>query len=405
MISSTPEADTPRPGVVFIALLIAVSALSPLGINIYLPSMPSMARTLGANYTTIQLTLSLYLAAMAIGQLVMGPLSDRFGRRPVLLTGLVVFVIGSFICLLAPSSGILILGRVVQGIGGCAGITLGRAIVRDLYKRNEVVRVIGYITMGMAIPPMIAPTIGGVLDAFFGWRASFAFLTAFGAITFFGVFLWLYETNHNRYSKNAAPNYLRDYGSLLRSRQFWGYTLVISLAMAMFYAFAAGAPYVAIELMGRSPTEYGLYFALIPGGYIFGSFAAGRLAGRFMANWLILIGLTISLTAVVVMALIFAKGSMHPVTLFVPTFFICIGHGVLLPTGLAGVVNVKPELAGAAAGLAGSIQIGFGALVAPIVGATLFDSVWPLIIIMTVSVLLALAAFVLIKENQELTSY
>lgn len=402
MMSSTSEVDTPRPSAFFIALLIAVSALAPLGINIYLPSMPSMARTLGASYTTIQLTLSLYLAAMAVGQLVMGPLSDRFGRRPVLLAGLAIFVIGSFLCLLAPNSGILILGRVVQGIGGCAGITLGRAIVRDLYERKEVVRVLGYITMGMAVPPMIAPTIGGVLDAFFGWRGSFAFLLAFGAITLFGTYRWLYETNRDRHSKNAAPNYLKDYGSLLRSRQFWGYTLVISLAMAMFYAFAAGAPYVAIELMGRSPTEYGLYFALIPGGYIFGSFAAGRLAGRFLANWLILIGLSISLTAVVVMALIFAKGLMHPVALFLPTFFICVGHGVLLPTGLAGVVNVKPDLAGTAAGLAGSMQIGFGALVAPIVGASLVDSVWPLIIIMTVSVLLALAASGLIKATHRL---
>jgi MFS transporter, DHA1 family, multidrug resistance protein len=256
--------------------------------------------------------------------------------------------------------------------------------------------------MGMAVPPMIAPTIGGVLDAFFGWRASFAFLMVFGAVTLLAAYGQLYETNQRRDLKNAAPNYLRDYESLLRSRHFWGYALVISLAMAMFYAFAAGAPYIAIELMGRSPAEYGLYFALIPGGYIFGSFAASRLARRLLGNWIILIGLFISLTAVIVMALIFAGGSMHPATLFVPTFFICVGHGVLLPTGLAGVVNVKSDLAGAASGLAGSLQIGFGALVAPVVGATLEDSVWPLIIIMTVSILLAIASFGLIRERRGL---
>ena len=152
----------------FIALLIAVSAVSPLGINMYLPSMPGMARAFGVDFATIQLTLSLYLAAMAFGQLVIGPLSDRFGRRPVLLIGLTVFVLGSIVCLTAPTVGLLIFGRVVQAIGGCAGITLSRAIVRDLYARNQVASMIGYVTMGMAVAPMIAQTIGGVLETLYG---------------------------------------------------------------------------------------------------------------------------------------------------------------------------------------------------------------------------------------------
>src|SRR5215213_3056608 len=156
-----------KPG--FIALLIAVSAVSPLGINMYLPSMPSMARSLGVDFTTIQLTLSLYLGAMALGQLIIGPLSDRLGRRPVLLIGLLTFVAGSVICLSAQSIGVLIFGRIVQALGGCAGITLSRAIVRDLYDRDHVASMLGYVTMGMAVAPMVAPTIGGVLETLYGW--------------------------------------------------------------------------------------------------------------------------------------------------------------------------------------------------------------------------------------------
>src|SRR4051812_4306846 len=162
MPQTSPATAQPIVRPSFIALLVAVSAVSPLGINMYLPSMPGMARAFSVDFTTIQMTLSLYLAAMALGQLVIGPLSDRFGRRPVLLIGLTAFVAGSLICFSAQNVGVLIFGRVVQAMGGSAGISLSRAIVRDLFGRNQVASMIGYVTMGMAVAPMIAPTIGGV---------------------------------------------------------------------------------------------------------------------------------------------------------------------------------------------------------------------------------------------------
>jgi MFS transporter, DHA1 family, multidrug resistance protein len=337
---------------------------------------------------------------MALGQLIIGPLSDRFGRRPVLLIGLLTFVAGSVLCLLAQSIGVLIFGRIVQAIGGCAGITLSRAIVRDLYGRNQVASMIAYVTMGMAVAPMIAPTIGGLLETFFGWRASFAFLIGFGGLALVFAYGRLRETNHNRASGEAARRLLQGYGSLFRSRQFWGYTLVTSFVSAMFFAFLAGAPYVMIELLGRSPAEYGFYFAMVPCGYILGNFATGRNAGTMGPNRMILAGTLLSLASIAAMAALIASGFLVPVALFGPMLFIGVANGLVLPSGIAGAVSVRPDLAGAASGLSGSFQIGFGALVAPIVGAALSSTVWPLIVIMTICSLLAIVSFALVAAQR-----
>jgi DHA1 family bicyclomycin/chloramphenicol resistance-like MFS transporter len=393
-INAAAEQPTAKPSL--IALLIAVAAVSPLGINMYLPSMPGMARAFAVDFTTIQLTLSLYLAAMALGQLIIGSLSDRFGRRPVLLIGLTVFMIGSLICLSAQNVGVLIGGRVVQAVGGCAGITLSRAIVRDLYGRNQVASMIGYVTMGMAVAPMIAPTIGGVLETLYGWRATFAFLMIFGGLALLFAFRSLVETNRNRGTADSVGQLWPSYASLSRSGLFWGYTLAASFTSAVFFAFLAGAPYVMIELMARSPAEYGFYFAIVPSGYILGNFATGRFASRIGVNRMILIGTVMALVSVSAMAASFAAGFMHPAALFGPMFFIGAGNGLVLPSAIAGAVSVKPDVAGAAAGLSGSLQIGFGALVAPLIGATLHTTVWPLITIMAVCSLLAIASFGLI---------
>jgi MFS transporter, DHA1 family, multidrug resistance protein len=400
--TTTAAPPIAKPG--FIALLIAVSAVSPLGINMYLPSMPGMARALGVTFTTIQLTLSLYLGAMALGQLIIGPLSDRFGRRPVLLLGLLIFVAGSVICLSAQSIGVLIFGRIVQAVGGCAGITLSRAIVRDLYGRNQVASMIAYVTMGMAVAPMIAPTIGGLLETFFGWRASFAFLIGFGGLALAFAYWRLRETHHNRAGGESVRKLLQGFSSLARSRQFWGYTLVTSFVSAMFFAFLAGAPYVMIELLGRSPAEYGFYFAMVPCGYILGNFTTGRMAATMGPNRMILAGTLLSLASIAAMAALIASGLLAPIALFGPMLFIGVANGLVLPSGIAGAVSVRPDLAGAASGLSGSFQIGFGALVAPVVGAALSATVWPLIAIMTICSLLAVTSLSLVAGPRRATA-
>src|SRR5690606_30089157 len=281
----------------FLLMLIIVAAVSPLGINLYLPSMPGMSAALGVDYAAIQFTLSVYLAAVALGQLIIGPVSDRYGRRPVLIGGLVLFVVGSTICMLAPNITVLNVGRVIQALGGCAGITLSRAIVRDMYDRTRAASMIAYVTMGMAVAPMIAPTIGGLLEALHGWRASFAFLTVFGLITLLIVLRMLHETNPWTGQATSADQLINGYRKLVGISSFWGFALTAGLTSASFFAFVGGAAYVVINLMERTPVEYGLYFGLVSVGYMVGNYCSGKFVTKVGPQRMIRLGAMLSLIA------------------------------------------------------------------------------------------------------------
>lgn len=381
----------------FLAMLIIVAAVSPLGINLYLPSMPGMSAALGVDYAAIQFTLSVYLAAVALGQLIIGPVSDRYGRRPVLIGGLVLFVVGSTICMLAPNITVLNVGRVIQALGGCAGITLSRAIVRDMYDRTRAASMIAYVTMGMAVAPMIAPTIGGLLEALHGWRASFAFLTVFGLITLLIVLRMLHETNPWKGQATSADQLINGYRKLVGISSFWGFALTAGLTSASFFAFVGGAAYVMINLMERTPVEYGLYFGLVSVGYMVGNYCSGKFVTKVGPQRMIRLGAMLSLIAVAMMAGLYAVDDMQPAFIFVPTTLLGMGNGLVLPSCIAGAVSVKPEMAGAASGLAGSMQIGFGAIVAPLVGALVSVSAWPMIIITGLCLLLSALTIRLVK--------
>jgi len=413
--AASPPATAPQSAAArrrFILLLVAVAAISPLGINIYLPSMPAMARSLGVDYATIQVTLSVYLAAVALGQLVVGPLSDRFGRRPVLLAGMCMYVLGSLVCGLAESIFWLNIGRVIQALGGCSGITLTRTMVRDLYDRNQSASMIGYLTMGMSVAPMVAPVLGGLLEATYGWRSSFFFLVGFAALVTALAGVKLRETNPYLLQRQAADEprsayapagatamgLLRGYGKLICSGTFWGYALTTSFASGVFFAFVAGAAYVMIELMGRSPFEYGVYFGSVSLGYIAGNFLSGRYAARVGPDRMIAFGSLCNLVFVLIMVVGFGLlGVHHPLMLFLPMMGVAMSNGLVLPSAIAGAVSVRPDAAGAASGLAGSLQMGFAALVAPLVGWLLVDSAWPLLGVMLVSSILSVITYRLIR--------
>lgn len=405
-------ATTPSARRRFILLLIAVAAISPLGINIYLPSMPGMAHALGVDYAAIQVTLSVYLAAVAVGQLVVGPLSDRFGRRPVLLVGMTLYILGSVVCAFADSVAWLLMGRVVQALGGCTGITLTRTMVRDIYDRNQSASMIGYVTMGMSVAPMVAPAIGGLLETWYGWRASFFFLVAFAVPVMLLAWARLHETNPYVLARRrgeagveasapaagATPMGLwASYRFLLGSVKFWGFSLITSFSAGVFFAFVAGAAYVVIELMGRSPVEYGLYFGSVSLGYIVGNYLSGRYAAKVGPERMIALGTALGFCSVCVLALGWWVRLHHPLMLFVPMAFVAVSNGMVLPSAVAGAVSVKPQIAGTASGLAGSLQIGFAALVAPLVGWLLVDSAWPLIFVMMASSFLAMLTYRMVQ--------
>ena len=375
-------------------MLVAVSAVGPLALNIFMPSMPALPGVFQTDYGTVQLTLGLYLVGLATGQLAYGPLSDRFGRRPLLLGGLALFLVGSLAGYLATSIEMLIVARVVQAIGGCSGLVLARAIVRDLFDRERSASVISYITAAMVMAPMVAPLIGGYLDDWIGWRSTFVFVGGFGLVVTVFAMLLLHESNHNRQPLPGLGGMAASYVILLRSPIFRGYAFLTTFASASFFAFLGGAPYVVIELMGRSPSEYGWYFALSACGYMGGNLFSGRMSMRIGIDRMIGIGLALNLAGAVTMLLLWAADYFVPLALFGPMLLSAIGNGLNIPNGNAATISVIPARAGAASGIAGFIQMSVGAGASALAGHLITSSQLPLALIMTAATLLSIAIYV-----------
>ena len=374
-------------------MLVAVSAVGPLALNIFMPSMPRLPEVFGTDYGTVQLTLGLYLVGLAVAQLAYGPLSDRFGRRPLLLGGLGLFLAGAVAGALSVSIEMLIASRVIQAVGGCAGLVLARAIVRDLFDRERSASVISYITAAMVTAPMIAPLLGGYLDDWLGWRSSFLAVGAFGAVvTLFAVAL-LHESNFDRQPLPGLRGLAESYGDLLRSPVFRGYALLTSFASAGFFAFLGGAPYVVIELMDRPPSEYGWYFALSACGYLSGNLFSGRMSMRLGIDRMIGLGLMLNLAGALLMLAWWAMGPMVPMALFGPMMLSAVGNGLNIPNGTAGAISVNPRRAGAASGLTGFLQMSVGAAGSALVGHLITDSQLPLALAMLSATVVGLALY------------
>lgn len=357
--------DTPAPAAgiaarrpMLITLMIA-SALSPLAINIYIPSMASIADDLVAEEAIVGLGLSLYLAATALIQLLAGPLSDRYGRRPVIIGGMVLFMVGTFMCIAAEGVWLFLAGRVVQA-ASATGIALSRAIVRDVYERERAAAMIGYVTMGFAVAPLLGPLVGGTIDTAFGWRMVFWLLAAIGALTLGLLLADLSETNAER--GKPMRDQFKNYGVLLAAGSFWTYALVSALISAVFFAFLGGAPFVAVNILHMTPAAYGLWFGLCAAGYIAGNFVTAQLSERLGIKTLMVAGSATSMAAALLSLGFIASGWLTPLTLFGPMFIVGIGNGLATPTSTAGGISVVPHAAGAAAGMLGALQIGTGAL-------------------------------------------
>ncbi len=373
-----------------VATLVMLSGVPALNMNMMVPSLPSIAADLGAEYGVAALAISAYLALTAVLQIAIGPLSDRYGRRPIILVAFAVFLVATVGCILAPSIEALLAFRMLQS-AIAAGIVLSRAIVRDMVPMDQAASMIGYVTMGMSVAPMIGPMAGGFLDEVFGWRAIFMATFVFGLLGAILAWADLGETNSAPSASFGAQ--MRAYPALARSQRFWGYSGTATFASGSFFAFLGGGPWVATEVLGMEPAELGLYFGLIALGYMLGNFLSGRYAGRMGLNRMMLIGGCVSALGPLLAGTFLLAGALAPATFFGSCFFVGLGNGLTLPSANAGIVSVRPELAGSASGLSGALMIGGGAALAAVTGALLGPGSQggPLICMMLASALLGLA--------------
>ena len=372
-----------------ISTLILMAGLSALTMNIFLPSLPGMAAYFDAPYALMQLSVALYLALSAVLQVLIGPISDRYGRRKVLLWSIILFLIATVGTLLAQTATTFLIFRMARAvIAAC--MVLSRAVVRDMVPDAQAASMIGYVTMGMSIVPMIGPVIGGVLDESFGWHANFALLLGLGLVTLALVWADLGETATLR--RVSLMDQMRTYPGLLRSQRFWGYVGCASFASGSFFAYLGGAPYVGNEVFGLSSSEIGILFAITAIGYAAGNFFAGRYSVRLGMNRMVLIGSIVNVAGMGLLCLVTWAGVHSAYVFFGFTVAVGLGNGLTLPNANAGMLSIKPELAGTASGLGGAIQIGGGAALAALAGTLLGPgaSEMPLILLMLASAVLAL---------------
>ena len=387
-----------------LGVLIAISTVSPVAMQIYLPSLAGMMVVFSATAGEIQLTMSAFFIAVAVSQLLWGPLSDQYGRRPLIIFGMALFVLGSFLCLLAPTIEWLIAARILQAAGGCTGIVLGRAIIRDLHEPRRAASMIGYVAMGMAVMPTIAPAIGGLLDHAYGWQGGFVLMLVFGIGVLLASIYCLPETHHER-TAVGARQVLRAYATLFREPLYWSYALTAAFSALTFFAYLGGAPFIASGILQMSAAEMGFYFMFVAIGYIAGNYLSGRFAERVGMYPMIVTGTVIGAASVLVIAVFAQFGALTGLSLFLPMFFLGLGNGVCLPSTLAGAVSVRPELTGAASGLTASFQVGTGAIAGSLVAWLYADSIlagtpWGMILMMALGMGCSLVAALSIRWQQ-----
>jgi Bcr/CflA subfamily drug resistance transporter len=350
--------------------LILLTGLSVLTLNMFLPSLGNIAQEFQTDYSIVSLSVAGYLGITAVLQLIMGPLSDRFGRRPVLLTGLAVFVLASLGCMLADNIWVFLFCRVLQGAIAATALTF--AIIRDSVAEREAASQIGYVSMAMAVAPMLGPMVGGILDELFGWRSNFLLYAVLGIAAFALCWFDLGETNKN--PSETFSKQFQTYPELLRSRRFWGYTLCILFSVGAFYIFLAGVPLIAGTVLQLSPAKLGFFMGTISGGFMLGSFLSGRFSRRYPLATMMITGRIVACSGLMLGLLLFLSGIENVFSLFGATVFVGLGNGLTLPSSHAGALSVRPNLAGSAAGLKGALTVAGGAVLTPLASLVLVDS-------------------------------
>ncbi len=371
--------------------LILLTGLSVLSLNMFVPSLANMATDFRVSYSLVSLSIAGYLAITAVLQLILGPLSDRVGRRPVLLAGLAIFTLASLVCALTDDFRVFLAFRVLQGVVIC-GWAVSLAVIRDTVPPREAAARMSYVSMAMAVAPMLGPMLGGALDELFGWRANFVTLCGFGLAMLVLCWVDLGETNPARSATFATQ--FRAYPELLRASAFWGYAFCTAFSVGAFYSFVAGAPLVATTFYGLSPSLLGVCIGSITAGFMLGSFLSARLGRGYALTTMMVAGRLVACTGLLAGLALLGGGFEHAGLFFGATLFAGLGNGLTTPSSNAGALSVQPQLAGSASGVAGALTVATGAVVTSVTGALLTEAngAYVLLAIMLLSSLLALLA-------------
>jgi MFS transporter, DHA1 family, multidrug resistance protein len=389
-----------RPGTfAMTALLASLTGLGPLTMDMYLASMPDIGRTLGAPAAQVQLTISVYLVGYALGQMFYGSLSDRHGRRPVMLAALAVYSLATLACVLAPSIELLIAARFCQAIGGAGAIVLARAVVRDLYEGTRVGRELSLMASIMALAPIVAPLIGGILQTAFGWRSNFVLLLAFGALATTAVWLLFPETLRHRAPEPVSLlSTLRSYRSFLRSRSFVAHLSIATCAFLGLFSWLSAAAFVLQDIYGLSPLVFGFTFAASSAGYMLGATFAARVVVRWGIDRVIGAGCLGMACGGIAMVVAAALDIFMPMTLVMAMALYLAGMGLVLPQAQAGALMPFAHRAGAASSLMGVVQQTSAAALGAFIGHILGATAWPLAASVAIVSCLSLLAWALTRK-------
>lgn len=347
----------PRSRAVWLLYLTVLVATGPVAIDLYLPSLPAMSRAFAASVGQVQTTLSIFMIGFAASQLIAGPLSDRFGRRPVIVGGMLLFFAASVLCWFAPTIELLIVGRLFQALGACVGPVVGRAIVRDLYAPDKAVGMLAAMGTAMAAAPALAPILGGWLLEIFDWRAPFAGMAIFAAVLLGVTVLTLPETNAYRgETPISARGIARNFATLLGHRTFRAYAALLALSFGGIFCFVSGSSFVLIEVLGLAPADFGYAFACVVAGLALGSALAGRLAKSLRPHEIAGFGIALLTLGSGVMAGLAWAGVASVAAILAPMAVFAIGVAMIMPTAMAASIGPFPRIAGSASSLAGFAQ-------------------------------------------------
>ncbi|MDH3738963.1 MAG: multidrug effflux MFS transporter [Alphaproteobacteria bacterium] len=380
----------------FVALLALMSGLAPISIHILLPVLPEIERTFARGSGISQLTLSLGLVAMAVSTIAYGPAADRFGRKPVLLFGLAIFVIGSVLCFWSPNIEVLIFGRIVQAAGGAAGMVVSRAIVRDVYGREESARIIGYMMSMIILAPIFAPLIGAFLTEYFGWQSVFIFTTVVGFVALAFTLFGYREAPRTTAGGSLFREMVTAFPILLKNPAFLAYTGYASFGVGLFMTFSGGLPFLMVNLFERPPSEFGLFIMLIMTGFFTGTVLSTRLTPKMGIENMIRLASGTSFLIGLSIPVLLMLGYVSPWSLFGPGALMAICHGLSMPNAQAGGVSVNPTIAGSASGLLMFIQMSVGAGFAQVAGMMPTETAFPLVAQICTAAFLAFASFTLL---------